>query len=139
MSEAIQKAMRMAMRAHARQFDKAGDPCIYHVVRVAAVVSGAQAKTVALLHDIVEDTHVTLESLKPEFQPQIVDAVDALTRRGDETYAQYILRVKDNPLGRAVKLADIEDHLGPGHEKVIPASLVKRYVRARFVLEGWLE
>lgn len=106
---------RIACEAHAGQVDKAGEPYIFHVMRVAMAVEGEEAKAVALLHDVVEDTEVTHPVLWAYgFSEEICSAVIAITRYKDqETYAEYIERVALNPLARVVKLADLADNLRP--------------------------
>jgi (p)ppGpp synthase/HD superfamily hydrolase len=69
-------------------------------------------KIVALLHDVVEDTDVTLDELRElGFEPMIVEAVDRVTKRPGERYADFIDRAAGHELSRAVKVADIEDNL----------------------------
>lgn len=70
-----------------------------------------KAATVAMLHDIIEDTETTLEDLKYQFSQEILDAVDHITRRKGESYADYIGRVSVNDLSRAVKIADLQDNM----------------------------
>lgn len=70
-----------------------------------------KAATVAMLHDIVEDTDTTLEDLKYQFSQEILDAVDHMTHRKGEKYADYIGRVSVNDLARAVKIADLQDNM----------------------------
>lgn len=110
----LDAAKAIAHREHADQADKAGQPYIGHVSRVAAHMSGDHdAETVAWLHDVVEDTSVELADLGAEFAPHIVAAVDAITRRTGEDPAEYYRRVRDNDLARRVKLADIADNSDP--------------------------
>lgn len=99
-------AKELAERYHAGQVDKAGKPYIEHIYAVVAGVESADAKTVAYLHDIVEDTHYTLEDLRLYFPAHIVDAVDHLTRRKNESYGNFIQRVKQNCLATEVKISD---------------------------------
>lgn len=126
----LTRAIELANHAHAGQVDKSGHPYIFHPVRVASTFSDEVLQTIAVLHDVVEDTDVTLADLDTLFPQGIVDAVDALTRRDGETYAGYILRVAQNPSARAVKIADIRDNLRPGAEHLRP-----RYEAALKVLE----
>lgn len=109
----LKRAINVAKEAHQGQLDKAGKPYIEHVLRVVENVDTIGTKIVAALHDVVEDTNVTLEELrtKHEFPEHIVLAVDAITRREDEDYQDFIRRVKDNPLARAVKMADLQDNM----------------------------
>ena len=87
------KALEFATHAHEGMTDKAGAPYIGHPVRVAARLEGETDKVVALLHDVVEDCGVSLETLAREFGVVVADAVDVLSRHPDETYRESIERV----------------------------------------------
>ncbi len=109
----IQKALNIAIKAHKGAVDKGGNDYIFHPVTVALFCQSDDEKTVALLHDVVEDTSITLDDLRREgFPEHIVAAVDAVTRRNDEKgqngRAVYLKRVKANSLARKVKLADLQ-------------------------------
>ena len=104
-----QQALAIAKDAHKGQVDKAGVDYIQHPLFVASLVEGELAKTVALLHDVVEDSDWTLEDLRKEGLPEeVVQALGILTKKRNENYEEYILRVKQNPLARKVKLADLK-------------------------------
>lgn len=104
-----QQALAIAKDAHKGQVDKAGVDYIQHPLFVASLVEGELAKTVALLHDVVEDSDWTLEDLRKDGLPEeVVQAVGILTKKRNENYEEYILRVKQNPLARQVKLADLQ-------------------------------
>lgn len=104
-----QQALAIAKDAHKGQVDKAGVDYIQHPLFVASLVEGELAKTVALLHDVVEDSDWTLEDLRKEGLPEeVVQAVGIITKKRNENYEEYILRVKQNPLARQVKLADLK-------------------------------
>lgn len=104
-----QQALAIAKDAHKGQVDKAGVAYIHHPLYVASLVEGELAKTIALLHDVVEDSGWTLEDLRKEGLPEeVVQAVGILTKKRNENYEEYILRVKQNPLARQVKLADLQ-------------------------------
>lgn len=108
----LKTAVSMAKKAHQGHMAKEGGPYIKHPLRVMKKVSGDRAKMVAVLHDTVEDTDLTLQDLKDAgFDDDVVDAVDRITKRKGESYTSYISRVKGNPLSRIVKLADISDNL----------------------------
>lgn len=107
-------AFEIAQDAHEGQTRKDGEDYFRHCFRVSMKVASISedAKIVGILHDTVEDTGVTLEFLKElEFSADIISAVDAITKRKEESYIDYILRVKNNNLARIVKLADLEDNL----------------------------
>lgn len=103
------EALAFAVEAHKGQKDKGKKPYIYHPIYVAEQVEGDIAKSVAYLHDVVEDTKYTLEDLRNAgFSDEIVDAVDVLTKREGMSYEKYIEKVAKNPLATTVKLADLE-------------------------------
>lgn len=132
----VTDAWAFAVVAHEGQTDKAGEPYIEHVLRVWRAVPFTCA-VAAFLHDVVEDTAFTLADLAERFDPADVAAVDALTRRGGETYNAYIERVAANPVARVVKLADLADNLDPARVAAAEANghdvsrLRARYERAR--------
>lgn len=104
----LTKAYRLARKWHKGQVDKGGTPYIEHVRHVSEQMDTTDGKIVGMLHDIVEDTLLTLDDLRIEgFTPLQIDAVDALTRRKDETYDAFIFRVSQNPLAKEVKIKDM--------------------------------
>ncbi len=111
MTEKEKLAFEIAKRAHKGQVDKAGVNYINHPLNVAKSLSKENERIVALLHDVVEDTEVTLKDLAKFFDDEIVNAVDAITHRLNETYDEYLNRVKLNPLALKVKLKDIENNM----------------------------
>jgi (p)ppGpp synthase/HD superfamily hydrolase len=122
-------AETIARKAHASQIEKlSGDPYIKHIERVVALVDGDEAKAVAWLHDIIEDTPTTAADLTAAgVSPAVVKAVVLLTH-GDEPYADYILMLKNSgdALALAVKRADLLDHLRP-MTWTLPAKLKDKY------------
>ena len=100
-------AMKLAYRAHFGQTDKCGIPYIFHPIHLAEQMDDEFSCCVALLHDVVEDTEVTLEELKTLFPPEVTDAVALLTHKVGVDYFDYVRRIKDNPIARKVKLADL--------------------------------
>lgn len=108
----LAEAIAIAAEAHVKQTDKAGAPYILHPLRVMQRLTTEAEMIVAVLHDVVEDTHWNLEDLRAAgFQDDVLEAIDCLTRREEETYDDFIERVKSHPLARRIKLADIEDNL----------------------------
>lgn len=101
------KAMRIAYKAHHGQFDYNGIPYIFHPIHLAEQMDDEYSCCVALLHDTVEDTDITLEELKAIFPPEITDAVALLTHSDDVDYFEYVKAIKSNPIARKVKLADL--------------------------------
>ena len=92
-----EKAYEIAKKAHLGQVDKAGEDYIKH-----------PEKAVAYLHDVIEDTELTLEDLgEYGFSKEVIEAVDIITKKRGEDYQSYLNSVKKNKLARAVKLADL--------------------------------
>lgn len=130
------RAREICMKKHAGQVDKAGEPYYLHPSAVADAVDGEDAKAVAYLHDVVEDTDATPEWLTVQgFPANVVEAVDCITRRNGEPYEDYIARVACNGLARAVKMADLRHNLDPSRHGATD-SMREKYAKALVMLEG---
>ncbi len=102
------KALSLAKVAHAGQVDKGGNPYINHPIAVSEMLESEEEKTVAILHDIVEDTAITLDDLRKQgFPEHVVEAVQTLSKGKGIAYEDYIENVKKNKLALAVKIADM--------------------------------
>lgn len=101
------KAMKLAYKAHHGQFDYNGIPYIFHPIHLAEQMDDEISCCVALLHDVVEDTDITMEELSREFPPEVIDAVKLLTHDDTTPYFDYVRAIKANPIARKVKLADL--------------------------------
>jgi len=107
----LERAIGIAARAHAGQTDKAGAPYILHPLRVMLRLSTIDEQIVGVLHDVIEDSGVAFEDLRlAGFGDTVVDAIGSVTRRDGETYDEFVMRAASNPIGHAVKLADLEDN-----------------------------
>jgi hypothetical protein len=107
----LERAIAIAAEKHAGQKDKAGAPYILHPLRVMLRLSTNEERIAAVLHDVVEDCGVTLEDLHAEgFPPAVLRAIDSVTKREGETYDAFVARAAVDPIGRRVKLADLEDN-----------------------------
>jgi len=105
------RAIQIAVEAHSGQLDKAAQPYILHPLRVMLKMSNEEERIVAVLHDVVEDTPWTLEGLAKEgFSDTVLQAIDNVTNRPDETYDAFVARAGSHPLSQKVKIADIEDN-----------------------------
>lgn len=108
----LERAIQIAAKAHAGQVDKAGEPYIIHPVRVMLRVSTIEERISAVLHDVVEDSDITLEELRHEgFSEIILQAIEALTKRPGENRIQAALRAVSNSTARNVKLADNAENM----------------------------
>lgn len=101
------KAMRIAYAAHHGQTDKSGQPYIFHPFHLAEQMTDEITACAALLHDVVEDTDVTIEELEREFPAEVTDALRLLTHEKGTDYFEYVRAIADNPVAKAVKLADL--------------------------------
>lgn len=111
MTDLVQRAYAIAQAAHASQTDKSGKPYIGHIERVAGRCKSDEAKCVAYLHDVLEDTDVMPESeMRRVFGDIITDGVLSVTKREGEDYAAFVRRAGANPLGREVKISDLIDN-----------------------------
>ena len=107
----LDRVIELAKQHHEGQTDKAGKPYIEHPLRVMNQVESEEEKIVAVLHDIVEDTDISLDDLRNEgFSEKVVSAVECLTKQDGENYDSYIERISFNPLAVKIKLADLEDN-----------------------------
>lgn len=109
--QVLEAAISTALFAHSGQQDKGGNPYILHPLRVMASMTGEDHQVVAVLHDVVEDSGLTIDQIAEDFGWTVADAVGALTRREGEDYMAFIDRCARNPIARTVKLADLEDNM----------------------------
>lgn len=146
---ALEDAISLAADAHRGQVypSPEGEPYICHPLRVMLAVSGDSERLVAILHDVVEDTSMTLDDLRSlGYAAAVIQAVDCLTHRPGETYDAYIERVATDQVACRVKLADLADNLA--NNRRLPdtsetGARIRRYLRAQARLEaarsGWAE
>jgi len=108
----LDKALALAVKAHAGQRDKSGEPYILHPLRMMLRCRNFEEKLVSLLHDVLEDTNYTVKELRKEgFPEEVLVAINHLTRKNDESYDEFIERAASNPLARSVKIKDLEDNM----------------------------
>lgn len=108
----IEKAIALAAKKHMGQVDKAGQAYIFHPLRLMFKVKTPEQQIVAVLHDILEDTDTTIVDLiSLGFSQEVIDAIDAMTKRPHETRIEAAYRTVKNPIARVVKLADLADNM----------------------------
>ncbi len=134
----LERAIELAVKHHKGQVDKAGQPYILHPLRLMLAMSTESERIVAVLHDIVEDTPITLDDLRKEgFSEKIVSAIECVTKHDGEDYDSFIERISHNPLATSVKLADLEDNMDLSRlSEVTEKDLLRvaKYQRAKKVL-----
>jgi (p)ppGpp synthase/HD superfamily hydrolase len=109
----LEKAIAIALQAHEGTVDKAGQPYILHPLQLMMQMDSDEARITAVLHDVVEDSDITLADLANSgFSAKVLDALALLTHNKESvTYADYIAAIKGNPLAKKVKLADLEHNM----------------------------
>ena len=108
----LENAITLAAQKHAKQVDKGGAPYILHPLRVLLQLQQPDQQIVAVLHDILEDTHTTALDLQNlGFQTHIIQAIQALTKQPHENRIQAAMRTAQNSLACAVKIADVQDNM----------------------------
>jgi (p)ppGpp synthase/HD superfamily hydrolase len=136
----LNEAIALAAKAHEGQVDKLGQPYILHPLRVMQAMETDDERIVAVLHDVVEDTHISLATLRELGLPDgLLAAVDAITRVVGEPYMpDYIERIAGNPIARKVKLADLADNLSVTRSPQDANAPTRRarYRKARSILEA---
>ncbi len=137
------KALRLAYAAHHGQTDKSGQPYIFHPYHLAEQMTDEVSTCVALLHDVAEDTSLTLEDLERAFPQEVTDALRLLTHEKGTDYFDYVRAIRKNPVAVKVKLADLahnsDETRFAGCEDIPAEQLAKRrekYAKARAILEG---
>ena len=109
----IERAIQIAVAAHAGIKDKGGKPYILHPIKVMMRVETEEEQIVAILHDVVEDTDWTFDALRNEgFSETVIEALETVTKQSeDEDYEDFIKRSLRNDIGRKVKIADLLENL----------------------------
>ena len=111
MTQTLERAIAIAATAHAGQVDKGGAPYILHPLKVMLRMSSLEERIVAVLHDVVEDCGISLEDLRKEgFSESVLSAIESVTKVPGESYEDFVERAAQNPIGRVVKLADLEEN-----------------------------
>jgi (p)ppGpp synthase/HD superfamily hydrolase len=131
----LEKAISIAVEAHKGQLDKNNQLYILHVLSVMIAGRSDDEKILGALHDLIEKTHWTFESLKAEgFNDKILDALMRVTKKDEnEDYQALIERIKTNKLAIKVKINDLLDHLDMKNVSEInekDASRFNKYLKA---------
>ncbi len=133
------KALKLCFEAHKEQVDKSGIPYVFHPFHLAEQMETEETTVVALLHDVVEDTGYTLEDIsRMGFGKDITDALALLTHADEVPYMDYVAKIKENPIAKAVKLADLRHNSDLSRlDEVTEKALERRekYLAARKLLE----
>ena len=133
-------ALNLCFEAHKEQRDKSGMPYVFHPFHLAEQMTDEKTTVVALLHDLIEDTEYTLEDLRNlGFDNEIIEAIGLMTHEDGVLYMDYVAEIKENPIAKAVKLADLRHNSDMTRFDVItPYDEVRaeKYRKAIELLEG---
>ena len=139
-TDLTKRALKLCFEAHKEQVDKTGLPYVFHPFHLAEQMQSEESTVAALLHDVVEDTDYTFEDLeKMGFGGAILNALRLLTHDDDTPYMDYVAALKDNPIARAVKLADLKHNSDMTRLNVIDdkaRARAEKYKKAIELLEG---
>lgn len=134
--------MQTAYNAHHGQYDCNGVPYIFHPYHLAEQMDDEITVCVALLHDVVEDTEITIEQLEKDFPKEVTEALKLLTHSDDTDYFEYVRAIKSNPIAKAVKMADLlhnSDQSRITDKNVVSDEKIEywnnKYTKARQILE----
>lgn len=131
-TDLTKKAMRIAYEAHKNQVDKGGIPYIYHPIHLAEQMQSEDEVCVALLHDVLEDSDMSLDELEREgFGPEVIGALKLLTHEQNVPYMDYVAKIKSNPIAAKVKLADLKHNSDTTRLDVVDDKVLKRIEKYR--------
>lgn len=121
------KALKLCFEAHKDQVDKSGMPYVFHPFHLAEQMSDERSTIVALLHDVIEDTEYTFEDLrKMGFEDEVIEALVLMTHDDSVPYMTYVAAIKQNPIAKTVKLADLEHNSDLSRLDIIDEKALKR-------------
>ena len=112
MSQYLHKAIIIACEAHQGQSSINGEPYILHPLRLLIKAKSNEERIIAILHDVIEKTNISLADLKNKgFDQNIISSIDSLSRRRSESYFEYIERLMQNKISVKIKLLDLADNI----------------------------
>ena len=135
-TDLTKKALKLCFSAHKEQVDKTGLPYVFHPFHLAEQMDDEISTVCALLHDVIEDTDMTLEDiLKMGFPNEVADVLSLLTHKEDVPYMDYVKEISKNPTATKVKIADLLHNSDMTRLNVIDEYAVKRAEKYKNALE----
>ena len=140
-TENTKKALKLCFEAHKEQTDKSGLPYVFHPFHLAEQMEDEDSTITALLHDVAEDTDVSLEDIAGMgFSRTVMEALALLTHDEAVPYMEYVKAIGKNPVARKVKLADLRhnsdlNRLDADQIDEKARARVKKYAEAIKLLE----
>lgn len=120
-------ALKLCFEVHKNQTDKSGMPYVFHPFHLAEQMKDEDTTIAALLHDVVEDTDYTITDLKQMgFPTNVLEALELLTHNDGTPYMEYVAKINDNPIAKAVKLADLEHNSDLSRLDTVDEKALKR-------------
>ena len=121
------KALIISFNAHKNQVDKSGVPYVYHPFHLAEQMDDEYSTCVALLHDVVEDSNISIDDLKSEgFPIEVINAIEMMTHDDNVSYLDYVKTIKTNPIASKVKLADLKHNSDLSRLDVVDNKVLER-------------
>ena len=139
LNEQLEIAIELAIKYHKGQIDKGGNAYILHPLEVMNNVDRMESKIVAVLHDIIEDTECTIDTLREcGIDEDIIESINILTHKEDMSYMEYITEISYDIIATGVKLADLKCNMDLSrlNRKITNKDLErnKKYMKAYYFL-----
>ena len=126
-TEKTKAALKLCFEAHKNQTDKSGMPYVFHPFHLAEQMKDEETTIAALLHDVIEDTDYTIGDLEQiNFSPDVLEAIKLLTHTDSTPYMEYVAKINENPIAKAVKLADLEHNSDLSRLDIVDEEALKR-------------
>lgn len=126
-TKTVNKALKLCFEIHKDQFDKSEIPYVFHPFYLASQFDNEDLVVIALLHDVIEDSDLTLEDLvEYGFDEKVIAAIDVLTHKKGYSYMEYIRLIKTNELAKQVKLVDLTHNSDLNRLEVVSDKDLKR-------------
>lgn len=133
------EALELATKVHKGQIrENSGEDYIVHPIAVADKFNDADRKIVAVLHDTIEDTELTLDDLKDlKLRPDLIHVIDLLTHKPDQTYLDYLLHIRDVPMAKEIKVEDLNHNLSDVRKGCSERCSRDKYIMALYILNSY--
>ena len=134
------KALKLSFEAHKDQIDKSGMPYVYHPFHLAEQMKDEDTTIVALLHDVVEDTYITVDDIrKMGFNEEVCEALKLMTHDDNVPYIEYVKKLKSNPIAKAVKIADLAHNSDLTRLDIVDEKALMRVEKYKRAMEQLLK
>lgn len=126
------KALKLCFDTHKDQVDKSGMPYVFHPFHLAEQMDDEISTVCALLHDVVEDSEMTFDGLSDMgFPSEVIEVLRLLTHEDEVPYMDYVREIKNNPVARKVKLADLKHNSDSTRVDQVDDRMLRRWEKYR--------